>query len=57
MTDAIAALGLTDGQYHLGQLDVEVKGERALISGTDTLCGSTSNLNQCVQKFYKFTSK
>lgn len=55
VTDAIAALGLADGQYHLGQLDVEVKGETAIISGTDILCGSTSNLNQCVQKFQKFT--
>ncbi|XP_045478885.1 N-acetylglucosamine-6-phosphate deacetylase [Harmonia axyridis] len=55
VTDAIAALGLADGQYHLGQLDVEVRGERAMLLGTDVLCGSTSNLNQCVQKFHKFT--
>ncbi|KAL3265656.1 hypothetical protein HHI36_009860 [Cryptolaemus montrouzieri] len=55
VTDAISALGLADGRYHLGQLDIEVKDNKAKIAGTDTLCGSADNLNRCVQKFQKFT--
>lgn len=56
VTDAIAALGLSDGNYRLGQLQVEVKNQTAMIADTDILCGSMCNLNICVQKLLKYTN-
>jgi len=45
ITDAMAATGSPDGSYHLGTLDVEVTNGRALLSGTDTIAGSTLTQN------------
>jgi N-acetylglucosamine-6-phosphate deacetylase len=53
VTDAISALGLEEGTHQLGQLAIEVKGGRALVAGTETLCGSIANMNQCIQFFMK----
>ena len=33
VSDAIGAMGLTDGKYNLGQYQIEVKGPRAVIAG------------------------
>ncbi|XP_040575115.1 N-acetylglucosamine-6-phosphate deacetylase [Lepeophtheirus salmonis] len=54
VTDAIGALGLSNGQYKLGQLDIEVRGNRALVKDTkDTLCGAMTDLLQAVSIFRK----
>lgn len=41
VTDAMAAAGATDGNYLLGGLNVTVKEGLAVLSGTDTIAGST----------------
>ncbi|MGN7798018.1 N-acetylglucosamine-6-phosphate deacetylase [Leifsonia sp. 22587] len=41
VTDAMAAAGATDGNYHLGGLNVTVHDGLAVLSGTDTIAGST----------------
>jgi len=41
VTDAMAAAGSADGRYRLGSLDVTVTNGEAMLSGTDTLAGST----------------
>ena len=41
MTDAMAATGMPDGEYHLGSLGVTVVDGKAVITGTDTIAGST----------------
>jgi len=41
VTDAMAAAGATDGDYRLGGLNVTVHNGLAVLSGTDTIAGST----------------
>lgn len=41
VTDAMAAAGASDGDYRLGRLNVSVRGGLALLSGTETIAGST----------------
>jgi N-acetylglucosamine-6-phosphate deacetylase len=41
VTDAMAAAGVGDGDYRLGSLNVSVRNEQAMLSGTSTLAGST----------------
>ena len=41
VTDAMAAAGVTDGNYRIGDLPVTVKDKVAKIAGTNTLAGST----------------
>lgn len=41
VTDAMAAAGSADGHYRLGSLNVTVRDGLAVLSGTDTLAGST----------------
>ncbi|WP_349897817.1 N-acetylglucosamine-6-phosphate deacetylase [Parafrigoribacterium soli] len=41
VTDAMAAAASSDGDYRLGSLNVTVKDGLALLSGTDTIAGST----------------
>lgn len=53
VTDAICAMGLEDGTYHLGPQPITVKGERAVITGTNTLCGAIATLFRAVQKLMK----
>ena len=57
MTDAISALGLKEGIYQLGQLEIEVRNGRAYIAGTETLCGSIANMSACVRFFKEATGK
>jgi len=54
ITDAMAAAGMPDGNYKLGELDVRVKGGKAVID-EDTLAGSTLTLNRGVKNFAEFT--
>ncbi|WP_022879968.1 N-acetylglucosamine-6-phosphate deacetylase [Microbacterium sp. B19] len=49
VTDAMAATGLGDGVYALGELTVEVTGDRPVLRGTDTLAGSTLTLDRAVE--------
>ncbi len=42
----MTALGLEDGRYVLGQMEIEVKGYRAVVAGTETLCGAIASLFQ-----------
>ena len=41
VTDAMAAAGASDGNYRLGELNVTVYDGLAVLSGTDTIAGST----------------
>jgi N-acetylglucosamine-6-phosphate deacetylase len=41
VTDAMAAAGASDGDYRLGGLNVTVHDGLAVLSGTDTIAGST----------------
>lgn len=41
VTDAMAAAGSSDGDYRLGSLNVSVRDGLALLSGTQTIAGST----------------
>jgi len=49
VSDAMAAAGASDGRYRLGGLDVEVRGGRAVVAGTDRLAGSTLTLAGAVE--------
>ncbi|KAF6040663.1 hypothetical protein EB796_001076 [Bugula neritina] len=55
VSDSMCAAGLDTGNYSIGQLSVEVKENKAVLSGTNTLAGSIAFLDQCVRKFYKDT--
>ena len=39
VTDAIAPMGLPTGKHHIGTQEIEINGKRAMIAGTQTLCG------------------
>ncbi len=49
VSDAMAALGLPAGLYHLGTMQVEVEGGKATIFGTKTLAGSIIALDSAVR--------
>lgn len=55
VTDAISPLGLNDGVHYIGQMNVEVRGVKAVIAGTDTLCGSVAPMDECVRIFQRST--
>jgi N-acetylglucosamine-6-phosphate deacetylase len=46
VTDAMAAAGLGDGRYRLGPMAVDVDDGVARISGTETIAGSTTTMDQ-----------
>jgi N-acetylglucosamine-6-phosphate deacetylase len=54
VTDAMAAAGMPDGNYKLGELEVRVKDGKCII-GEDTLAGSTLTLDRAVRNFAEFT--
>jgi N-acetylglucosamine-6-phosphate deacetylase len=39
ITDAIPAMGLPIGKHHIGSQLVEIQGKKAVLAGTNTLCG------------------
>lgn len=49
VTDAMAAAGAGDGDYRLGELDVEVRGGIARVAGSETIAGSTLTLDRAVR--------
>lgn len=55
VTDAISALGLKEGIYNLGPLEVEVRSAQALIKGTHVIAGSTVSLDRAVQYLQQST--
>lgn len=57
VTDAISAMGLTEGRHRIGQMDIEVRRGRAYVANTDTLCGSIAPMDECIQFFKKASSK
>lgn len=57
VTDACSAMGLTDGNYRLGQQTIQVQGTKAYIKGTNTLAGSVATMISCIQHFWKVTCK
>lgn len=54
VTDSMAAAGFGDGDYRLGELDVEVRDGAARIAGTTTIAGSTLTLAKAVQNVVRF---
>ena len=46
-------MGLEEGMHHIGQFSIEVRGGRAYVAGTNTLCGSITPLNDCIKIFKK----
>ena len=55
VTDAMAAMGLGNGTHSLGNMSVRIQGDRATLSGTDTLAGSVVSMDSCVRRFKEFT--
>ena len=49
ITDAMAAAAAADGDYRLGSLNVSVRGGIALLSGTETLAGSTLTQDEALR--------
>lgn len=47
----MAAMGLEDGEHHIGQMMVKVQGRRAVLAGTNTLAGSVATMDECVRVF------
>jgi N-acetylglucosamine-6-phosphate deacetylase len=56
VTDAMAALGLPQGTYSLGDMRVEMTEDAVYIAGTQTLAGSAIPLAECIRRFRKFTN-
>ena len=55
VSDAMAALGLSPGNYRLGAMQVNVTDRGAKLVGSDTLAGAICGLDQGVRNFKKFT--
>lgn len=55
MTDAMSALGLEPGQYKLGNQDVDVRSNCAVLAGTTTLCGAIASMDQCIRHLISAT--
>ncbi|XP_070554252.1 N-acetylglucosamine-6-phosphate deacetylase-like [Ptychodera flava] len=53
VTDAIEAMGLKEGRHQLGTQHIEIHGNKAVVAGTDTLCGSIATLDMCIRHFKK----
>ena len=49
ITDAMAAAGFSDGDYALGELEVEVREGIARVRGTETIAGSTLTLDTALR--------
>jgi len=50
ITDAMAAAGMPDGNYRLGELDVTVAGGVARLAGTGAIAGSTASMEFVVRR-------
>lgn len=54
ISDSLRCAGMPDGQYELGGQQVEMKGGKATLLGTDTLAGSSSNLLEELRNLVAF---
>jgi N-acetylglucosamine-6-phosphate deacetylase len=55
VTDAMAAMGLGNGEHLLGNMKVTITGDRATLAGKDVLAGSVVSMDTCVKRFHRFT--
>ncbi|CAI9734755.1 N-acetylglucosamine-6-phosphate deacetylase [Octopus vulgaris] len=55
VTDAVPAMGLPPGLHTIGPQKVEIKHNRAVLAGTETLCGSIASMDKCVRHFFNST--
>lgn len=55
VSDAVPAQGLVDGEYTIGPKAVTVVKNQAYLTGTNTLCGSTTALDACIKTFKEST--
>ncbi len=53
VTDAIQAAGMSDGDFTVGGLHVQVLHGQARLAGTDTLCGSTLTMDAALRRAVK----
>ena len=44
-------MGFDEGVYHIGDKEIEIKGNHAYIAETSTLCGSVATMDKCVRFF------
>ncbi len=56
ISDAMAAMGLSDGNYLLGNQEVTVKNSKATLRDKETLAGATLPLARCVANWQRATS-
>lgn len=56
ITDAMRAKSMEDGIYDLGGLEVEKKGNKATLKGTDTLAGSVLQMNNAVKNMIELSN-
>jgi len=50
VTDGMTAVGLPDGNYQFGELNVSKNGIKVTVAGTNTLAGSAATMDFCVQQ-------
>lgn len=55
ITDSIKAVGLGDGIYQMGNLEVVLKGSEARLRKSGTLAGSVLTLNKAVKNAFQWT--
>ena len=55
VTDSLKATGEGDGVYYWGDREIEVKGPRATLKGTDVLAGSVLTMNRAVKNMIDWT--
>lgn len=53
ISDSMRATGMPDGRYLLGGLEVDVKGNRAVLASNGALAGSATNLMDCMRTVVK----
>lgn len=55
VTDSLKAVGVGNGVFRWGRLDIDVKGPRATIKESDILAGSVLTMNQAVRNMIDWT--
>jgi N-acetylglucosamine-6-phosphate deacetylase len=56
ITDAMAAVGCADGEYTLGDSQVQVKGNRCTLPDGETIAGSILTMNRALANAVEFTN-
>jgi len=54
VTDSVKASGMGDGVYEIGNSQVIVEGEKAVLLGSDTLAGSVLTINRAMKNVYEW---